>query len=46
MLNGKERAHLRERSDMTDTDHAAWTRIQGAEDGAIALTIMAGGDRT
>lgn len=42
-LTTRERAHLGERTDMTDPSHRAWTGVAGAEDGAVALEILIAG---
>lgn len=41
-LNPRERRYLRDRLALADPDHAAWSGVRGGEDGAIALSILAG----
>jgi hypothetical protein len=40
-LNRKERRYLRDRMALADPDHRAWRGVRGAEDGAIALSMLA-----
>jgi len=40
-LSRKERRYLRERLDLADLDHRAWRGVRGAENGVIALTLLA-----
>lgn len=39
-LNRKERRYLRNRLAFADPDHRAWRGVRGAEDGAIALSML------
>lgn len=40
-MSKRERGYLRARADMLSIDHVAWRGVPGAEDGAIALSLLA-----
>lgn len=42
-LTKNERAYLRQRADMMNASHLAWSRVPNAEDGAISLSILING---
>jgi hypothetical protein len=40
-LSRNERRYLRDRLALAAADHPAWRGVQGAEDGALALSLLA-----